>query len=175
MYNDIVQQHCTSTLHTDIAQRHSTTTWHNDIVRHCTTTFHNDSVQRHSTTTMYINFQGNVTDESTINLLRQKTLVAFHRTMNKHKSPPNWKAVVLFSKLNNLFFGYFHPIETHFSKTKITNFRGDVNDVSAETTSLRGSCVASPFDMWWRAVLHSIPWCTIWQHHQWFCFSRYNR
>ena len=40
-----------------------------------------------------------------------------------------------FSKLNNLFFGYFDPI-TNFLIIKISNFRGDLSDISAKTATL---------------------------------------
>ena len=44
-------------------------------------------------------------------------------------------AVKFFSKSNNLFFGYFDPINI-FLIIKINNFRGDLSDVSAKTATL---------------------------------------
>ena len=42
-----------------------------------------------------------------------------------------------FSKLNNLFFGYFDPVIVFFI-IKINNFRGDLSDISAKTATLIG-------------------------------------
>ena len=44
-------------------------------------------------------------------------------------------AVLLFSKLNKFFFGYFDP-KNMFSNKKINNFRGALTNVSARTTAL---------------------------------------
>ena len=44
-------------------------------------------------------------------------------------------SVKFFSKLNNLFFGYFDPINSFFI-LKINNFRGGLSDISAKTATL---------------------------------------
>ena len=45
------------------------------------------------------------------------------------------KAVLLFSKLNDFFFGYFDP-ENIFLIIEINNFRGDLTDISAKKEGL---------------------------------------
>ena len=44
-------------------------------------------------------------------------------------------AVLLFSKLNKIFFGYFHP-DFFFKIMKINNFQGDLTDISAKNEAL---------------------------------------
>ena len=43
--------------------------------------------------------------------------------------------VLLFSKLNKIFFGYLHP-EFFFKIMKINNFQGDLTDISAKKEAL---------------------------------------
>ena len=54
-------------------------------------------------------------------------------------------AVLLFSKLNQIFIGYFDP-EMLFSIMKITTFRGDLTDISALKEAL--SHVTWAYAMW---------------------------
>ena len=44
-------------------------------------------------------------------------------------------SVKFFSKLNYYFFGYFDHVN-NFLIIKITNFRGDLSDISAKTATL---------------------------------------
>ena len=45
-------------------------------------------------------------------------------------------AVKVFSKLNQFFFGYFHPLNRFFDNKNIYFFRGDLSNISAITTTL---------------------------------------
>ena len=40
--------------------------------------------------------------------------------------------MLLFSKLNNFFFGYFDPDKFFFQIIKTNNIRGDLTDISAK-------------------------------------------
>ena len=56
--------------------------------------------------------------------------------MAGHYCPGDYTApVILFSKLNDMFSGYFYPQKTILI-TKIINFRGDLTDVSSKTVTL---------------------------------------
>ena len=46
-----------------------------------------------------------------------------------------WIPVLLFSKLNQLFFGYFDPVNM-FLIMKINKVRGDLTDISVEIEAL---------------------------------------
>jgi hypothetical protein len=45
-------------------------------------------------------------------------------------------AVKFFQNFNNLFFGYFDPVNIYFLVIKINNFRGDLSNISAKTATL---------------------------------------
>ena len=55
---------------------------------------------------------------------------AAHTSQNMNHSA----LVKFFSKLNNLFLGYFDPIN-NFLIIKMNNFRGDLSDISAKTAT----------------------------------------
>ena len=46
-----------------------------------------------------------------------------------------WLSVILFSKLNKIFLGYFYP-DIFFPTIEIINVRGDLTDVSVKTATL---------------------------------------
>ena len=66
--------------------------------------------------------------------------------------------VLLFSKLNKMFFGYFDP-ETIFKIIKLNNFRGDLTDISTKKEALLHSGSAGFFKRikHWRLPVHAHP------------------
>ena len=52
------------------------------------------------------------------------------------------RSVKFFSKLINLFFGCFDPMNIYFLIIKINKFRGDLSSISAKTATLHAICYA---------------------------------
>ena len=44
--------------------------------------------------------------------------------------------MLLFSKLNKLFFGYFYPDKIFFKIMKMNNFQGELTNISAKKETL---------------------------------------
>ena len=70
------------------------------------------------------NFQGDLTNIALLFLVSCVCFVV-------HPQP-----VLLFSKLNKVFFGYFDPENDFFQMIQINNCRGDLTDVSAKKEAL---------------------------------------
>ena len=116
----------------------------------------------------------NVSQQHVTKLLENNITAVYLNTKKRRQN--RWTAVLPFSKLKKIFFGYFDP-EHVFEIMKINNFRGELTDISAKRNTVvhwtesvpRGSrCPYHPGRRFERPAFHlSQAWLVVGDEADW--------